>query len=561
MDAKQEKQDGVRAKASGVEVATCWIDSLPIINKIIERTQLHEFLDEYLTAPRRKPTVPYADVILTLVRNILLSREPMYGVGVWAQKYSPELLGMSSEQIGSLNDDRVGRCLDVVFASDYASLVIALMTHVVREFQVTVDELHNDSTAVTFTGRYEEAAEPQWDGDKQTLAITKSHSKTRHSHLKQLLFILTTSRDEGIPLHFRVANGNTSDFVTHIESWDMLCKITERKDFLYVADSKLASTQNMNHIDRHGGRFVTVMPRTHREYDPFRQRVMAGETEWMEVYRQTRTRGSDNVFRRCREELSTKDGYRLLWFHSSGKQQADADVRKKGLEQTRKALEELRDRLASPKTRYRDQERIRKQVDRLLNRRRVRGLFDVTITSKDDPSPEKPHRKRYDLDYQIDEAEIARQAKADGLFPLLTNDTKMSAREVLMAHKRQPVIEKRFAQLKTGFEVSPVFLKGVRRIEGLLCTYFLAMLIQVLVQREGRQRMTKRAIKSLPLYYENRPAKRPSSTLIFKAMSGILRHTVCHPTGEVEMLTELNQAQRQLVELFDFVPENYGRSP
>jgi len=38
-----------------------------------------------------------------------------------------------------------------------------------------------------------------------------------------------------------------------------------------------------------------------------------------------------------------------------------------------------------------------------------------------------------------------------------------------MAYKRQPVIEKRFSQLKTDCSVVPVYLKEVRRVQGLLC--------------------------------------------------------------------------------------------
>jgi len=554
------KHDGVRASAPGIEVKTFWVDSLPIINDILGRSRLRDFLDDYLRKPSRAPTVPYPEMILTLVRNILLSREPMYGVGDWAKKYAPDLLELSSHQIHSLNDDRVGRCLDVIFHADYSSLLVAFMTHVVREFEVTVEELHNDSTPVTFTGKYEEASTPHKQGEKQTLAITRSHGKTRHPHLKQLLFILTTSRDEGLPLHFRAADGNASDSVTHVDSWEMLCQIAGRRDFLYVADAKLASTKNMKHIDSHGGRFVTVLPRTRRECGEFRKRVIESSVEWKKVHRRSRPGGGENEFRCCSDEITTEDGYQLLWFHSTAKEKADANVRKKAVKQTEQSLEDLRDKLASPKTRYREKNRIQQVVDRLLKRRSIRGLFCVEITSKEDPSRENSKRRRYDLDYEIDEEEVARQVRADGLFPLVTNDRSMSPQEVLLAHKRQPVIEKRFAQLKSGFEVSPVFLKTARRIEGLLCTYFFAMLIQVLVQREARQRMRERAIESMPLYHEDRASKQPSSTLLFKALSGILRHTVRHSEGENEMVTELDRAQRQVVELYGFAPESYGRS-
>jgi hypothetical protein len=58
-------------------------------------------------------------------------------------------------------------------------------------------------------------------------------------------------------------------------------------------------------------------------------------------------------------------------------------------------------------------------------------------------------------------------AGSDGVFPLITNDRKLSEQALLLAYKGQPVLEKRFEQLKTEFEVAPVFLKEVSRIQAL----------------------------------------------------------------------------------------------
>ena len=44
-----------------------------------------------------------------------------------------------------------------MFLADVPSLVLAVTTHVVKEFAVSLDELHNDSTTVTFCGAYAES--------------------------------------------------------------------------------------------------------------------------------------------------------------------------------------------------------------------------------------------------------------------------------------------------------------------------------------------------------------------------------------------------------------------
>ena len=63
---------------------------------------------------------------LLLLKNLLLSREPLYGVGEWAARHAPEALGFADTQLPSLNDDRVGRCLDRLFRRDIPSLALAL---------------------------------------------------------------------------------------------------------------------------------------------------------------------------------------------------------------------------------------------------------------------------------------------------------------------------------------------------------------------------------------------------------------------------------------------------
>ena len=97
--------------------------------------------------------IPTTTGLLLLLRNLLLSREPIYGVGEWAERYAPDLLGLSSGQLNHLNDDRLGRCLDRLFDTDSA-LLLQVVRHVVREFGVSLDELHNDSTTVSFFGAY-----------------------------------------------------------------------------------------------------------------------------------------------------------------------------------------------------------------------------------------------------------------------------------------------------------------------------------------------------------------------------------------------------------------------
>ncbi len=136
----------------------------------------------------------------------------------------------------------------------------------------------------------------------------------------------------------------------------------------------------------------------------------------------------------------------------------------------------------------------------------------------------------------------------------------MTAEEVLRAYKRQPIIEKRFSKFKSDFHVAPVFLKEASRIESLLCVYFMALLLQTLLERELRRTMASQAIESLPLYPESRDGKRPTARRVIDAMESISRHRLVTEDGaQQDLYTDPTPLQHQLIKLFGDETATYGR--
>jgi transposase len=59
------------------------------------------------------------------------------------------------------------------------------------------------------TGQYRQASGRSIRGQRASW-VTYGHSKDHRPDLKQLLFILTTTRDGGVPVQFRCEDGNTN---------------------------------------------------------------------------------------------------------------------------------------------------------------------------------------------------------------------------------------------------------------------------------------------------------------------------------------------------------------
>ena len=304
------------------------VGALPIINHILERMNLEEILAAHLPGEDARTKIPTSRGVMLLVRNILIAREPLYGLGEWASRYAPDLLGLDPEQVMALNDDRSGRWLTKYFLSEPATIGLAATTRSVHQFDVDLDELHNDSTTVTFHGAYHSADREMHSGRQLVPAITFGHNKDHRPDLKQLLYILTLSHDGAVPVHFRVCSGNVTDDTTHRETWNVLRQLVGHPDFLYVADCKLATSDNMVYLHGHGGRFVTVLPQTRKEDDTFRKQLAEGAIHWRPLW--DKLDEHDQLVDRFSisdAPTLTAEGFRLIWYHSTRKAELDAAAR------------------------------------------------------------------------------------------------------------------------------------------------------------------------------------------------------------------------------------------
>jgi len=589
MHESQEEASPLRAghvaSAGSIQLKSYTVGAVPIIEHVFRRLNLAEILQRYLPVEDARTKLSPATGILLLVRNVLICREPIYGVAEWASHYPPDLLGLSEDQLSSLNDDRLGRSLGSLFAALAPELILEVVRQAVREFRLRLDELHNDSTTVSFYGSYPDAAVEGLRRGRKTLAVTYGHSKDHRPDLKQLLYVLTVTEDGGVPVYFTSASGNTNDDRTHTETWNLLCQLVGRADFLYVADCKLASTENMDYLARRGGRFITVLPASRREDEAFRRRLGAAGAAslWRHLYDVTETqkdlRGKEVTGLVDRvsvwaEEWATSEGYRLLWYHRTRKAELDQISRQRTTERALVELSALQDRLSGPRPRLRKREEVEQAVQEILADRQVERWVKVRIQTKElesfrqlqrgRPTKDTPYvrevQTRFDLKVDVDSEQLGREAVDDGVFPLLTNDRAMDAQAIVRAYKRQPQIEKRFSQLKTDFAVAPVYLKEVSRIQGLLAVYFLALLVQTLLERELRQAMQKEHIEHLPLYAEGRDCRRPTARKLFDLFESIQRHELKTSDGGRQVLTtELNPLQKQILALLRIPAETYGQ--
>jgi transposase len=483
-------------------------------------------------------------VLGVLLANLLLARQPLYALADWASRRVPEHLGLLPGQAHLLNDDRAGRALDHLHRADRASLLTALVLRAVAAFDIDLSEQHQDTTTVTFSGEYAHQA-PAEQADRPP-RITFGYNKDHRPDLKQLLYSVTITADGAVPVHCKTYDGNTSDDQVHRDTWLFLRGIIGHSDFLYVADSKLCTRENMGLIADHQGRFLTIMPRTRCEDGWFRNYLLGHEVAWREVHREPNPRrqdGPDVVYRGAECPQRSAEGYRVLWYRSSQKEEQDRQVRAERLRRARLRLEQLRP--VGRGREFRSEAQARAAGQRVLEQEQVTRWLRLHVEEGIDeeyrqarpgrPGPDTAFRRveirRYRPRAEEDGEALAREARCDGLFPLMTNDEGLGLEEALAKYKYQPFVEKRHEQLKAVFGVTPMWLKSVARVECLLWLYYVVELVQALLEREVRRRMRQTGEASLALYPEGRESVRPTAELVLGVLEGHRRHRLLDEQG------------------------------
>lgn len=488
------------------------LDVLPMVKHYITRLGIFDIFDRYVPNVNGADIAP-AQILSMLVMNILVAPKPLYKVDEWAMDY---LDGIAEQFViaGKYNDDRIGRCLDALFSSDRAGMMTEASAMAILVHELETKIMQNDTTSVTFLGRYDNQS-------TKAVHLTPGFNKDHRQDCKQIVFGLNITEDGHVPISYHAYNGNQADVNTHIPNWDSLRQQLATEDFIYIADSKLCTINNLHHIDKNDGKFITIMPKNRKESVQFRERLQQGEEiNWQPAYstEHSRKNGVFITYQTFTEETSW-EGYPIIWVHSSSKEKQDYNSREQRISKAGKKLDELSLKLNKYNLKTRDQieaatSKACKGTDDYIEVELVESIEIKEVKKgRGRPGPNSKYTKKklitYHIKWQRNEEAIERSVKTDGIFPLITN-TDLPAAEVLQIYKKQPFLEKRFYTTKSILEVAPMFLKKNERIEAMLFLYFIALMVVSLIERNIRKQMEEEEIDNLAILPERRKTERPT---------------------------------------------------
>jgi transposase len=521
------------------------IGALPVIVDYFDQLQLGAIVNEVVPW---EGGVPLGTVVEIMIANRLLHPEALYRIGEWAQKAGlTDYYGVTAEQ---LNDDLLGRALERL--AEYGDAIeAAVVTRMLKVFKVQVKQIHFDITDVELYGAYErQLAEGQASA---TPTPAYGRTKSGRKNVKQIGMGLNVTADGGVPIGHLPLDGNAAEGPVHLDNLRALAKTLGKTDFLYIADTKLDTIENLLAVVAGDGFFLcggAFQPHLQEEYLKLQRRgklhkvdyfpqsqahLPADERDKYEAAETTTVLKGEVDGRKIRVKC------RLIFVWSEAKARQEAKTRERHMSKIREEFAAVERNLN--KYSLITQEKILGRLEAAKAKYAEGNLFEYKLR--------KGRKGLFHLTWKINPQKLQRAKQLEGVYVLKTNlpVKRCPTAKALSTYKEQSQVERRFHHCKGPLAVAPMFLEKPERMAGLLCILVWALMVMALMERQ-----TRRSLKGKPmygLYPENRPSPAPTGPAILKCFSTLCIVIVKEHGKVSRRLAEPDPTQWKLLHLLD----------
>jgi transposase len=525
------------------------LDHLGIVAGLIDEIGLVELLNERLGIDPREKVSTGVVVKAMLLNGLGFVSAPLYLFEKFFKGKATEQLlgtGIKPEQ---LNDDRLGKALDDLYAIGLSDLFLSISLQAAQRFEVKIETAHLDSTSFHVDGEYEDTAE---NPEPEAVKITYGYSRDHRPDLKQFVMNLICVGDGDIPVLMEIGSGNQSDKGKFAE---LLQRFKEQWSFegLCIADSALYSADNLKAMS--GLQWLTRVPLSIKEASSLVNSTVALTPSVIKGYA-------------FAESSSEYGGVSQRWILIESEQR-----RKSDLKQLTKKIEQYQQKAVQELQRLSTQEfaciaDAMSAAQNLSAKMIWHQLCDIQTAEKrhydkaGKPSKDDiPKRISYRVTATIIpmEVEIEAQRIRCGRFILATNvlDSKqLSADDALREYKAQQGVERGFRFLKDPmFFASSVFLKSPKRVAALGLIMALCLLVYNLGQRQLRLALAQ-AAQTIPSQV-GKPNALPTLRWVFQCFMAV--HLVV--AQGVKQVVNLTDERRHILQFFSKACRRYYLLP
>lgn len=540
-------------------VRTQAVSYAPILQWFMERCHLLPLIDRHVPLDPRRKGLTHGQACVALITGIFHQVFQLYALQKFAT--TTDILRVIFPDVtpDAYFDDRLGDTLDALYNVGLGDLELIITRHMLEEFGITVTSAHSDTTTASFYGAYTGQS-----SQDEGLSITFGYSKKHRADLKQLVWSLSVSSDSAFPLFQQAYDGNTADVDTYLEQWQHLIDLLGHRDFLFVADSKLLSKDNMVFLQTHDGRFLAPVPMYASYNTLFEEALNTHPVETLLPYKTRLNRGFEVPCSITHEDETY--AFRFLIFYDAKLFARRNQSLTQRLERTAAALETLRGKLNRYQLKTRDT--IDAAYAAILKTYQTDDFFSVSVTN--DPQTTykyaKPGRPapgderieiltdHFDLTVSRDEQAIEDARYRCGYYTLMTNvpQEELSLADAMREQKEQYKSEHTNRRAKSAYALEPICLQTPTRIEAFLFLFKIVLQLLVLMERTARKNIVERDRGLDHLLPNRKDVRNPTAEAILKEFQYLAVGTVTLPDGSSwNFVSELTALQRELLELLE----------
>ena len=226
----------------------------PILRHYFDRCAIANIIDDHVELDPRRKILTHGQASVAMITAILFQVMQLYRICKFATEKTVLKALLPQIKADQYFDDRLADTLDALFDYGIGDLEMLITGNMIDVFQIESQACHNDTTSVSMYGDADN------NKTEHSIQVTFGHSKKHRKDLEQFIWSMSVSSDHAFPLFQQAYSGNTADVTTYVEQWQRLIDLLGRRDFLYVADSKLITHQSMAHIHDNDGFFVAPAP-------------------------------------------------------------------------------------------------------------------------------------------------------------------------------------------------------------------------------------------------------------------------------------------------------------
>jgi transposase len=539
-----------------VEFETRTIGPLVLTTPILRQLGLAEIVD------KECPAAEQADMGQGVVAELVVQcrlTEPraLYDMPDWAERYGLVALYAALEKAEQLNDDRIGRMLDVIY--DHRAVIWGeLIGRAVRRYEIDLSRLHADTAPIKFAGLFAKQAQ-----DEGVPRLEPGYNP-QGEWVQQLKLFALAAGDGRLPVWFEALSGGEGDSPNYVPQFEAFCEhaklatLLPLEQVIVLGDRKMPTRENQLSWLRLGVGYIgpTTMQDHHRQT---LQGLLATGQQWTELpyvaQRDVKKRQEERtVYQGVGHTVTLTDPetgktypVRHLYVRSSALARRSAKRRGNEMAAIEAELERIQGLVN--KYDYKTPEIVAQRVQKkAFKKRRAQRHFQIQVIEHED-RPQAP----LELLYTVDRKQAAGDTERDGVYLLVAGGpaTNLDDASLLQEWKGQYKVEHCFRLTNQLFLVGPLFLKNPQRIVSLIFLIMIGCLVAGLIERQVRRVLAERQEPIHGLMPEGRDHLRPTVPRILRAFAHYSIVHVRNTEGDLigRQFAKLDAVQQQILDV------------